>query len=278
MDFSELTERYPVIFLDAFGVLKNASGVLPGSAAVLDRLRSQGKDIYILTNDASRSPEQMARSYVHAERGTLVPAEKILSSGLLASEFLAETVGEGPVAYLGTASSAYFIEQVGLRALPVEECRTQDSPKAIAILDDEGFDWSIALNRCLNLLREAEIPVVVANADLTYPVRGNEVALAAGSLGRLLEAALGRDLIFFGKPDPRMFSSAFARAATQHPGLRPGDVLMVGDTLETDILGGARFGLDTALVLSGNTPPDRAEEMIEISGIRPNHVCSSILS
>ena len=146
MDFSELAERYPVIFFDAFGVLKNASGVFPGTAAVLERLRAQGKDIYILTNDASRSPEKMARSYVHAEHGALVPPDKILSSGLLASEFLSETVGEGLVAYLGTPSSAYFIEKVGLRARPVSECRTQDSPRAIAILDDEGFDWSIALN------------------------------------------------------------------------------------------------------------------------------------
>ena len=278
MDFSELAERYPVIFFDAFGVLKDASGVLPGTAAVLERLRSQGKDIYIVTNDASRSPEQLAQSYVHGEYGALVPASKILSSGLLASAFLSETVGEGLVAYLGTPSSAYFIEQAGLRALPVTECQVQDAPKAVAVLDDEGFDWSTALNRSLALLRELDIPAVVANADLTYPVRGNDVALAAGSLGRLLEAALGRDVTFFGKPEPRMFSYVFEQASAQHPGLRPSDVLMVGDTLETDILGGSRFGLDTALVLSGNTPPARAEQMIETSGIRPTHVCPSILS
>ena len=278
MDFSELAERYPVIFFDAFGVLKNASGILPGSDAVLERLRAQGKDLYIVTNDASRSPEHMAESYVHPEHGALVPAGKILSSGLLASEYLAERIGEGPIAYLGTPASAFFIEQAGLRPIPVAECQEQDAPKALVILDDEGFDWPLALNRSLNLLREFDIPVLVANADLAYPVRGNEVALAAGSLGRMLEAALGRDLLFFGKPEARMFSYVFEQAAEQHPGLQPGDVLMVGDTLETDILGGERFGLDTALVLSGNTPPSRVEQMIAASGIRPTHLCPSILS
>lgn len=278
MDFTELAERYPVIFFDAFGVLKNASGILPGSAAVLERLRAQGKDLYIVTNDASRSPERMAESYVHPEHGALIPADKILSSGLLASEYLADRVGEGPVAYLGTQASAFFIEHAGLRALPVSECQKQDEPKALVLLDDEGFDWPLALNWSLNLLREVDIPVLVANADLAYPVRGNEVALAAGSLGRMLEAALGRDLLFFGKPEARMFSYVFEQAAGQHPGLQPGDVLMVGDTLETDILGGERFGLDTALVLSGNTPPSRVEQMIEASGIRPTHLCPSILS
>ena len=94
----------------------------------------------------------------------------------------------------------------------------------------------------------------------------------------MLETALGRELTFFGKPEPRMFSYVFQQAAAQHPGLQPRDVLMVGDTLETDILGGQRFGLDTVLVLSGNTPPARAEQMIEASGIRPTHQCPSILS
>lgn len=277
MDFSELAERYPVIFFDAFGVLKNASGVLPGSAAVLERLRAQGKDLYIVTNDASRSPERMAESYMHPEHGALVPPGKILSSGMLASEHLAQTIEEGVVAYLGPPASAFFIEQAGLQPIPVVDCGEDDDPKALVILDDEGYEWPLALNRSLNLLRERDIPVVIANADLAYPVRDNELALAAGSLGRMLEGALGRELTFFGKPEPRMFSYVFEQAAAQHPGLERGDVLMVGDTLETDILGGVRFGLDTALVLSGNTPASRAEQMIEASGIRPTHLCPSIL-
>jgi ribonucleotide monophosphatase NagD (HAD superfamily) len=52
---------------------------------------------------------------------------------------------------------------------------------------------------------------------------------------------------------------------------------MVGDTLHTDIIGGNKFGLDTALVLSGNTIPEQAALKIASSGIIPTYVCESVI-
>src|SRR5688500_11578967 len=71
--FSSLVERYRVVFFDAYGVLKNARGVMQGVPDLLSWLIQQGKDIYVITNDASRSPAQMAASYVHPEHGILIP-------------------------------------------------------------------------------------------------------------------------------------------------------------------------------------------------------------
>ena len=50
---------------------------------------------------------------------------------------------------------------------------------------------------------------------------------------------------------------------------------MVGDTLTTDILGGNKFGIDTALVLSGNTLRESAAEQIHATGIIPDYICES---
>jgi ribonucleotide monophosphatase NagD (HAD superfamily) len=52
-------------------------------------------------------------------------------------------------------------------------------------------------------------------------------------------------------------------------------IVMVGDTLFTDILGGNKFGLDTVLVFSGNTLPDDAETKMKTTGIVPTYICES---
>lgn len=276
--FSEIAQRYKVIFFDAYGVLKSSSGVIEGVTDVLAWLTRTGKDVYVITNDSSRSPTAMAKAYVHAELGELVPPSKIISSGLLAKDFLRAKVKSGNVAYLGKPASAFYIESAGLNPIPVSVCTPEHDPRALALLDDEGFDWFADLNRSVNLLRKVNIPVVVANADIAYPTNGSEVGVAVGSLAKMIEGIVSKTFVRFGKPDTMIFSHAFACAHANSDGITKQDVLMVGDTLETDVFGANTFGIDTALVLSGNTLPQRAEVMIAASGILPTYVCQSILT
>lgn len=276
--FSSLVSRYRVIFFDAYGVLKNASGVMQGVPELLSWIIRQGKDTYIITNDASRSPAQMAPAYHHPEHGVLIPPSKIISSGLLAKDFLRAKVRAGRVAYLGKPSSAFYIESAGLTPVHINACSSTEDVAAIALLDDEGFDWFRDINLTLNLMRRVNAPVVVANADLAYPVNDHEVGLAVGSLAGMLERIVGKSFIRFGKPDTMMFSHAFACAHDNVADLRKSDILMVGDTLETDILGANTFGLDTALVLSGNTRAEQAVMMIQAKGITPTYLCESVFT
>jgi HAD superfamily hydrolase (TIGR01450 family) len=270
--------KYQVIFFDAYGVLKNSNGVLDGVPDLLAWLIQQGKDLYVITNDASRSPTEMAKAYTHREHGTLIPPSRTISSGLLAKDFLRSKIKQGRVAYLGKPTSAFYIESAGLTPVPIGSCRERDDVDAIALLDDEGFDWFSDLNLTLNLVRRLNVPVVVANSDLSYPVDDTKVALAVGSLASMMERIVNKTFIRFGKPDTMMFSHAFACADANNPNLRKSDVLMVGDTLQTDILGANTFGIDTALVLSGNTLAERAEVMIQSTGIIPSYVCSSVFT
>ena len=274
--FRELAENYSTIFFDAYGVLKNFEGVLDGALSVLGELKRGGKEIFIVTNDASRSPKKMSRTYLHEELGELFPEDRIISSGLLARDFLRAKVRERTVAYLGKQDSAYYIESAGLIAKPLSECLASDSIGALALLDDEGFDWQPDINRAINLLRQKTIPVVVANADKVYPVHGNAVAVAVGGIADLIESILDKRFVRFGKPDAYMFSYAFSRASALTPGLRRKDILMVGDSLDTDIRGGNKFGIDTVLVLSGNTAKASYQLTIDASGVIPDFICESI--
>jgi len=274
--FRSVVKNYKAVFFDAFGVLKNHKGLIPGIEKTFEYLEKKGIYYYVLTNDSSRSPEELANWY--QVRGmNYITSDKILSSGMLAMEFFKTKLTNGnAVAYLGTINSAHYIESVGLETVPVREVDFNNLEKiqSFAFLDDEGFHWNNDLNKTINLLRRKNMTVVVANTDINYPVSKNEISVAIGGLADMVEQIIGKSFIRFGKPDAQMFLLAYERAS-QDIDIKRSEILMVGDTLYTDIIGGNKFGLDTALVLSGNTLPEMAKVRIDGSGIIPTYVCDS---
>lgn len=177
---------------------------------------------------------------------------------------------------MGTTDSAHYIESSGLHTLRVKEVTADNIQQvnALVFLDDEGFEWCRDLNKTVNLLRKRTIPVIVANTDDAYPLNVSEVCIAVGSIATMIENIVGKEFIRFGKPDSQMFMFAYdlVREKLQ---VTKKDIVMVGDTLHTDILGGNKFGLDTILVLSGNTLASEAETRINTTGIIPTYICQS---
>ncbi len=274
--FRSVVKNYKAVFFDAFGVLKNHKGLIPEINKTFEYLDKKGILYYVLTNDSSRSPEELSNWY--RTRGLhCITTDKILSSGMLAMEFFNTKVTNGnAVAYLGTEDSAHYIETAGLKTVSIKELDLEniDHIESFAFLDDEGFDWNTDINKTINLLRKKNMTVVVANTDINYPVSKNDISVAIGGLADMVENILGKQFIRFGKPDAQMFLLAYERALEDIK-IKRNEILMVGDTLYTDIIGGNKFGLDTALVLSGNTLPEMAQVRISSSGIIPTYVCDS---
>lgn len=274
--FKNVVSKYGVVFFDSYGVLKTAEGLIPGVPETLHYLMERNIDYFILTNDASRGPHELAEKF-HALGVPEIDEHKIISSGMLAKEYLRYKVKRGTVAYLGTEASAHYIERPGLQTLPIKDLDPADIDhiNALVFLDDEGFDWNHDLNKVVNLLRKRNIPAIIANTDRTYPLGHTDVAIAIGGLANLIEHVTGKTFIRFGKPDAQMFNFAYQHVSlTRSVGKEK--ILMVGDTLSTDIIGGNKFGLATALVLTGNTLPQRAKLNIESRGIVPNYICESV--
>ncbi len=273
-NFKSIIDRYKIIFFDAFGVLKNYNGLVPDIEKTFDYIQKQNKEYYIVTNDASRSPVQLAESY-HRLGLHAITHDRIISSGMLAKEYLDLKVNNGIVAYLGTNNSAHYIDSSGLHTLPVSAINYTniDEVNALVLLDDEGFNWFDDLNKAVNILRKRTIPAIVANTDNTYPLSGNnEVSIAIGGIAAMIESIVGKRFIRFGKPDSQLFMFAYD-LIRQRMQVSKREILMVGDTLHTDIIGGNKFGLDTVLVLSGNTLPDDANTRIRSTGIIPTYIC-----
>ena len=274
-NFKSIADKYDIIFFDAFGVLKNYQGLVPGIRKTFNYLEEKGKEYYIVTNDASRSPVQLAESY-HKAGLTAITPDRIISSGMLTKEYLDLKVSDGIVAYLGTKDSAHYIDTSGLNTLPVSDINSKniDRVNALVFLDDEGFDWVQDLNKAVNILRKRTIPVIVANTDHAYPLSVTDVAIAIGGIATMIENIVGKKFIRFGKPDSQLFMFAYDMIRN-YRSISKKQIVMVGDTLSTDILGGNKFGLDTVLVLSGNTLPEDAETRITTTGIAPTYICAN---
>lgn len=275
-DFKTLLSNYKVIFFDSYGVIRNYNGLIPGIRNTFEWLRSEGKPYYVITNDASRSPELLVENLDRTGLDLIEPWQ-IISSGMLAKEFLDNKVRTGLVAYMGTENSAHYIEHPGLDIIPIQEVNEKNSDQitALVLLDDEGFEWLDGMNKAVNLLRWRSIPAIVANPDGAYPISKHEVGIAIGGISWMIEKITGKKFIRFGKPDSQIFMFAWELVKERFPDINKKDILMVGDTLHTDILGGNKFGLDTALVLTGNILPEDAETRIISSGIAPTFICTS---
>jgi len=269
--FLDVARRYRAVFFDSYGVLRVGDEVLPGVAEALAGLSEAQIPYWVLTNDASRGREGVAAAF-----GGLIPSERFVSSGLMLVDYLRREPPQGLLAYLGPARAEPLLDLAGCDYRPFAELESLEGVAAVALMDEEGFDWSRELNRLVNYARRhPELQIYVPNPDLVYPT-AEGVGLAAGALAALLEAVLGRPCRAFGKPSPPIFEHSLELARAELGSLEPCEVLMVGDTLETDVRGARAVGLASALVLSGNTIPSALAGEVESSGLRPDHLCSQV--
>jgi ribonucleotide monophosphatase NagD (HAD superfamily) len=155
---------------------------------------------------------------------------------------------------LGTADSKTYVERAGGTVLAVENAA--EAMDVLLIGDDSGYPFLETVNAALTgLLRRMDAGVQVVcllpNPDLIYPAGADAFGVTSGGIAAMFEAVLAQrygeetpSFVRLGKPHAPLFMEGIARAGTRN-------VLMIGDTLETDILGASRVGIDSALVETG---------------------------
>src|SRR6476620_9294176 len=105
---SELLASYDGVLLDAYGVLVDGRGALPGAAALITELNRRGTPYAIVTNDASRSQATYERRF--AGLGLAIPGTRVVSAGsLLPAYFRAKGLVGARTCVLGTADSIAFV-------------------------------------------------------------------------------------------------------------------------------------------------------------------------
>ena len=260
---SPLHSAYDAGLLDLDGVLYRGADPVEHAADSVAAARLAGLRIAFVTNNASRHPNVVAAHL--SELGIPAEPEEVVTSGQAAARTLAAAVAAGSaVLVLGTEALAETVAAAGLR--PVRTIAEAGPDGVAAVVQGLASTTSMAdLSEATVALRAGAL-WVVGNTDATFPSpRG--LLPGNGAFVSLLQAVTGLDPIVAGKPDPALHGESVSRVQAARP-------LVVGDRLETDVLGAVRGGADSLLVLTGVT--DVAALLAATPGSRPTYVSSDL--
>lgn len=229
---SEVATQYDGVLFDIFGVIHNGVACFDGAIEALEGLQAAGIPYAFLSNmpfRAARVAESLMRRGVpEALTGAAMTSGEAVYRSLRAGGFGKTYMFQGP-------DSTREIVPEGYYEAPVE---TADFVLVSGIGDEEGpADYAELLNVAL----ARGLPMMCANPDLRVG-RGDRMVSCAGLLVDAYER-MGGDARWMGKPHKMVFEVAGEMLG--------GRLLMVGDSLRTDIAGAQEAGLDTVFVESG---------------------------
>lgn len=258
---SQAADRWDGFLLDAFGVLNVGETAIPGAVARMAELRRRGKRLCVLTNAASYTRAGVLAKYHRL--GFDFAADEVVSSRDVAVVRL-DDIAPGAVWAAISAQGDSHAD------IPADLTDAIGDPSALgradAILFLSSARWTAPRQAALErALRDRPRPVVIANPDIVAP-REDGLTLEPGHWGHRLAGIPGVALHWFGKPFADAFADAIART-----GLPARRLAMVGDTLHTDVLGGAAAGCGSVLIADHGLFAGRdAAPFIAASGIVPD--------
>jgi glycerol-1-phosphatase len=267
-NLAPLMERYDLFLFDAFGVLNVGNRPIPGAASRLQALRDLGKKVMMVSNAASLPANRLLEKYQTMGLG-FTPETLVCSRDVLRAHW--QSVKTSNAGLMGP-DGGDFSDLPPSQHLLLDQTEAYERAETFVLLG--SADWTPHRHGLLEkaLLRNAR-PVWVANPDLVAP-REHGFSLEPGFFANELCSAAGGSMVFFGKPHAAIFQLALTKAGHTGPSAR---VLMLGDTLHTDILGGRAMGFDTALVIGhGACQGLSLADAVDRTGICPDFVMPSI--
>jgi NagD protein len=241
--------------IDMDGVLYRGRDVIPGAADFIEQLRDRDIPFRLLTNNSQRTRRDVMAKL--ARMGIAVEEEHIYTSAMATARFVAEQKPAGTAFVIGEGGLLTALHQNGYAVVDHE-------PDYVIMGEGRTFNLKLVEAAVRMILGGAKL--IATNLDPNCPTQDG-LRPGCGAMVAMLELATGSRAFSVGKPSPVMM-----RAARKELGLATDETTMIGDTMETDILGGVQLGFHTVLVLSGGT----RREDLQRYAYRPEIVVESL--
>jgi len=223
--------------IDVDGVIYRGSSIIPGANEFIRALKRRGAPFLFLTNNSRSTRRDLATRF--QDIGIEVEEENIFTSAMATGQFLAMQRPHGTAYVLGEGGLVLALHENGYAIV-------DRAPDYVVVGEGRSLTLEMVEKAIDFILEGAKL--VATNLDPSPKIKG-WMKPGTGAIVAMLEEATGKKALSVGKPSPLMM-----RAARKALGLQTDETIMIGDTMETDILGGVQMGYRTVLVLTGATP------------------------
>jgi NagD protein len=229
--------------IDMDGVIYRGSEVIPGAPEFIRHLQASRIPYLFLTNNSTYTPLDVVVKLRKFDIETT--AEHVYTAALATAEFVRRQRPNG---------TAFVIGEGGLLAAlnDANYAISRDQPDYVIV--GEGRVLNFEMAELAHRLIAGGAHLISTNSDPWCPTDSGPRP-GCGAIVAMLEAATGRKAYHVGKPNPFMM-----RLARKRIGLATDEVVMIGDTMETDIRGATDLGFESILVLSGSTTRESLRE------------------
>ena len=223
--------------IDMDGVLYRGADLLPGAGEFVRELRERDIPFRFLTNNSQRTRRDVVAKL--SRLGIDADEQHVFTSAMATARFLAQQKPDGTAYVIGEGGLLTALHQHGYAVV-------DHAPDYVVVGEGRTFNLELVETAVRMILGGAKL--IATNLDPNCPTANGSLRPGCGAMVAMLETATGVKAFSVGKPSPVMM-----RAARKELGLTTDQTVMIGDTMETDILGGVQLGFRTVLVLSGGT-------------------------
>lgn len=254
-----LLDSYDSLLLDLDGVVYRGKEAIPGAVEAINRAQDLGKKVAYITNNASRTPEQITEQLVGF--GIKAAPEQVIGAAKAGAKLLATKIPPGSKV-LVVGGEGLRVEVVNLGFQIVEHSAEEPAGVIQGFSPDVG--WKQLAQAAFAI--QAGAVWVATNQDWTLPLERG-IAPGNGTLVGAVHTAVGILPEFAGKPFRPIFDAAIELGFSKP--------LVVGDRLDTDIKGAIAAGMDSACVMTGIAT--RKELLGAKSDERPNFILENLM-
>lgn len=222
--------------IDMDGVIYRGTELIPGADFFIEQLRLRDIPFRLLTNNSQRTRRDVVAKL--SRMGLDVEEENVFTSAMATARFLSQQTPEGTAFVIGEGGLLTALHENGYAIV-------DHDPDYVVVGEGRTFNLEMVEAAVRMIQRGAKL--IATNLDPNCPTQ-NGLRPGCGAMVGLLEIATGIKAFSVGKP-----SAVMMRAARNELGLATEETTIIGDTMETDILGGVQLGFHTVLVLSGGT-------------------------